>query len=241
LAIRDFNLKLADAVAAQGDDPALFPIVIGGDCSILLGALAGRRRQGPLSLVHIDGHSDFRHPGNYNAAEMLGSVAGMDLALATGRGERLLTEWPQVDGPLVPDEQVVQIGEREGRNADFVWPDINDTAITRLDVFTARNLCAAEVIERTMAVLAKQPDWPFWIHLDVDVLDQAVMPAVDSPGSPGIDEPDLIDLLRALVKQKLCAGMTVTIYDPDLDPQGECAARIVALLLVVFRHWDGDS
>lgn len=234
-AIRAFNLKLAGTVAALSDDPSAFPVVVGGDCSILLGALAGRRRQGPLSLVHIDGHSDFRHPGNYNAMEVPGAVAGMDLALATGRGEALLAEWPMVPAPLVPDERVVQIGEREGRNADFPWPDINDTAITRLDVFTARDLGPDEVIARTLAVLGKQPDWPFWIHLDVDVLDQAVMPAVDSPGSPGIDEADLIRLLRALLKQRRCAGMTVTIYDPDLDPKDECASRLVTLLRRVFE------
>jgi len=61
------------------------------------------------------------------------------------------------------------------------------------------------------------------------------MPAVDSPGSPGIDEADLIDLLRALAVQKLCAGLTMTIYDLDLDPHRECAARIVALLRRVFE------
>jgi arginase len=94
-AIREFNLKLAETIAAPNDDPSAFPVVVGGDCSILLGALACRRRQGPLSLVHIDGHGDFRHPGNYNAAEVLGAVNGMDLALAAGRGEALLAEWPR--------------------------------------------------------------------------------------------------------------------------------------------------
>jgi arginase len=233
-AIKAFNVKLADAVAALNNDPSVFPVIVGGDCSILLGALAGRRRSGPLSLVHIDGHSDFRHPGNYDAAAVPGAVAGMDLALATGRGAPLLTEWPLVVAPLVPDEQVVQIGERESRDADFPWPDINDTDITRMDVFTVHDLGLAEVIARTMAALGKQRDWPFWVHLDVDVLDQSVMPAVDSPGSPGIDEGNLVRLLRALVSQGLCAGMTVTIYDPDLDPHREHAARLVALLRCVF-------
>jgi arginase len=232
--IKAFCLELADAVATLNHDPSAFPVIVGGDCSILLGALAGRRRCGPLSLVHIDGHSDFRHPGNYDAATVPGAVAGMDLALATGRGEPLLTEWPLVMAPLVPDEQVVQIGERESRDADFPWPDINDTAITRIDVFTVHDLGLAEVIARTLAALGKQPDWPFWVHLDVDVLDHSVMPAVDSPGSPGIDEGDLVRLLRALVKQRLCSGMTVTIYDPDLDPHREHAARLVALLRCVF-------
>ncbi|MBM1173763.1 arginase family protein [Microvirga arabica] len=234
-AIRDFNLRLADVVAGLKDDISAFPVVVGGDCSILLGALAGCRRHGPLSLVHVDGHSDFRHPGNYNAAEVLGAVAGMDLALATGRGEALLTEWPMVTSPLVPDEQVVQIGERESRNADFPWPDINGTSITRLDVFAARDLGIAEVATRTYATLQQQPGWPFWIHWDLDVLDQLVMPAVDSPGSPGIDEEDLVTLLRVLVKDQHCAGMTMTIFDPDLDPEGLYAARIVSLVRKVFQ------
>ncbi len=99
--VRAFNLALADLVggaSARGQ----FPLVVGGDCSILLGALAGVRRAGPVSLVHLDGHSDFRHPGNHDPATVLGAVAGMDLALATGRGEVLLTDWPGVTSPLGP-------------------------------------------------------------------------------------------------------------------------------------------
>lgn len=88
-AIRRFNLDLAEIVTGalgQGE----FPLIIGGDCSILLGALVAARRSGAVGLVHFDGHSDFRHPGNYDVNASLGSVAGMDLALATGRGEALL-------------------------------------------------------------------------------------------------------------------------------------------------------
>lgn len=76
LAMRAFNLALASHVAtaaAQGE----FALVVGGDCAILLGALAGARRHGPLSLVHVDGHSDFRHPGNYDPQTTLGAVAVM--------------------------------------------------------------------------------------------------------------------------------------------------------------------
>jgi arginase len=225
--IRAFNGALADIV-----EPVVraqeFPIVIGGDCSILLGALAAVRRVGPLSLVHIDGHSDFRHPGNDTSAT-LGSVGGMDLALATGRGEALLTDWPDVSTPLVSDEQTVQIGERESRDADFAWPDVNDTAITRMDVFTAREIGIETVLLRTREVLDRT-GWPFWIHLDVDVLDQTVMPAVDSPGSPGIDPRALVVLLRSLIEDERCAGLSVTIFDPDLDPAGTYARFLVSLL-----------
>lgn len=235
--VRAFNLALADLV---GDTSARgqFPLVVGGDCSVLLGALAGVRRAGPVSLVHLDGHSDFRHPGNYDPAAVLGAVAGMDLALATGRGEALLTDWPGVTSPLVPDRQVVQIGEREGRDPDFAWSDVNETAITRIDVFAAHQVGPQAVLDRTRTVLDREPGWPFWVHFDVDVLDRAVMPAVDTPGRPGMDPEDVVAILRSLTCALHCCGMTATIFDPDLDPTGDLAVLLVQLLKRVL---DGQA
>lgn len=228
-AIRLFNLALADRVreaSLQGD----FALVIGGDCSILLGALAGARARGPLSLIHIDGHSDFRHPGNYDPNRTLGAVAGMDLALATGRGEALATIWPGCTAPLVTDAQVVQLGERENRNEDFAWPDINHTSITRIDVFEALAIGPQAVVERISKVIDQVPDQGFWVHLDVDVLDQTIMPAVDCPGSPGLAPDDLVKIMTPFVADRRCRGMTVTVFDPELDPDGQYAAVIVAIL-----------
>lgn len=233
-ALRSFNLALADhveAVIAAGGRP----FVVGGDCSVLLGALAGARRYGPVTLIHIDGHSDFRHPGNYDPEASLGAVAGMDLALATGRGEALLTEWPEVDGPLVDDRAVVQIGERENRDADFAWPDVNDTDITRIDVFEARKIGAIGILDRTRHVVDRAGS-DFWIHLDVDVLDEQIMPAVDSPGSPGVDPEQLAVILGDLWKDERFIGLTLTVFDPELDPQGHFAERIVGL----FRQLLGE-
>lgn len=231
-AIRGFNLGLAEVVAGalgRGE----FPLVVGGDCAVLLGALAAARRSGPLALVHVDGHSDFRHPGNYDINASLGSAAGMDLALATGRGEPLLTDWPDITSALVADEQVIQIGERENRDPDFAWPDINSTAMTLIDVFAVRELGAAKVLEKTWTTLTRT-GFPYWVHFDVDALDQAVMPAVDSPGSPGIDPDDLVVILAALVADPRCTGMDMTIFDPDLDPTGELAVLLVSLLGRIF-------
>ena len=227
--MRDFNLALAAAVrdVRRGGE---FVLVIGGDCSILLGALAGARAEGPVSLIHIDGHSDFRHPGNYDVDRNLGAAAGMDLALATGRGEPLATEWPGVDGPLVADADAIQVGERESRDPDFAWPDVRHTAIDTIDVFEALAIGPEGVAARIATVLAAKPDQGFWMHLDVDVLDEAVMPAVDSPGSPGIPPDDLVEIMRPLVADERCRGMTVTVFDPDLDPHGRYAHAIVSLL-----------
>lgn len=240
--IRAFNLGLAVSVAAAMR-AVEFPIVIGGDCSILLGALAGARTVTPVALVHIDGHSDFRHPGNYDPAEILGAVAGMDLALATGRGEALLAEWPGVSPPLVPDEHVIQIGEREGRDPDFAWPDVAATAIAQIDVFSANQMGVAALLARTSGMLDRVA-LPHWVHLDIDVLDQTVMPAVDSPGSPGIAPDDLTVLLGGLLRSPRCIGLDVTVFDPDLDADGACARTIVSIIRDAlgtrFSHHVGD-
>ncbi|RSS72831.1 arginase family protein, partial [Streptomyces sp. WAC05292] len=60
----------------------------------------------------------------------------------------------------------------------------------------------------------------FWVHLDADVLDPSVMPAVDSPDPGGLFPGELADLLRVLIGSPRCVGLNVTIYDPDLDPDG---------------------
>lgn len=227
-AIRRFNEQVADAVDAALRD-RLVPVVVGGDCSILIGCLAGARRHAELALVHLDGHSDFRHPGNYEDFP-LHSAAGMDLALAIGLGDPLMLRWDGIPDPLVPAERAIQIGEREDRDPDWGWEDINDTAITRIDIFELLELGHEQALRRSFAVLDRTPEIPFWLHLDVDILDQAVMPAVDSPGSPGLDHDGLAALLRGFLASPRCIGLDVTIYDPDLDPDGTHARGLVGML-----------
>ncbi len=67
----------------------------------------------------------------------------------------------------------------------------------------------------------------FWLHLDVDVLDAEIMPAVDSPDPDGLTWEELDRILQALVRSPRIAGMELTIFDPDLDPEGSLAATLV--------------
>ena len=65
-------------------DRGRMPIVLGGDCSILIGCALSLRRRGRYGLALLDGHGDFRHPGNSDAVD---AAAGEDLAIVSGRGE----------------------------------------------------------------------------------------------------------------------------------------------------------
>ncbi len=227
-AIRALSLKLGARVS-EALAKRLFPIVIGGDCSILLGCLIGARSLGQAGLIHVDGHSDFYHPGNYDTSKRLGTAAGMDLALVTGRGEPLLTAWPGVDGPLVTDEDALQIGERNALDQDFnkYYGDMRTTRITRVLIQDVQR----DGIDATVARVAK---WigsrglaRTWLHVDLDVLDETELPAVDSPGSPGLGYDDLARLVTGLRQTGSVLGVNFSIYDPDRDPKRIYAPRIV--------------
>jgi arginase len=66
-----------------------------------------------------------------------------------------------------------------------------------------------------------------WLHVDLDVLDEDVMPAVDSPGSPGFDYAQLSALVGTLCASGRVAGADFAIYDPERDPRVRYAAPLV--------------
>jgi len=150
--------------------------------------------------------------------------------MATGRGEALAVDWPGIIGLLLNERDVIQLGERENRDPDFAWPDVNWTDIERIDVFEARNIGSSAVLDKIFQRLALSSDQDFWVHFDVDVLDQEIMPAVDFPVSPGLDVEDLVHILSRCVSDPACLGMTVTVFDPDLDPDSRYAKVIVDIL-----------
>jgi arginase len=227
--VRAFSLSLAEKVAASMRAGEL-PVVLGGDCSVLLGCLLGARWAGGRGLIHVDGHSDFFHPGNYDTAKRLGSAAGMDLALATGRGEPILTQWPKIDGPLVADSDAVQIGDRNAEDPDYYingYGDIVKTAITRFTIQRVNELGVRNVARLAQTHLEKHHLSRVWLHVDLDVLDQSVLDAVDSPGSPGLTAAELSDLIYAFVSKECVAGVDFAIYDPDLDPNRRYPSLLV--------------
>ena len=179
--------------------------------------------------MHIDGHSDFFHPGNYDSAKRLGSAAGMDLALASGRGELLLTDWPEIGKPLASDADIIQLGERDAESSSFkdYYGDIIRTEITQ---FTIQRILADGVDDTARRIIAKLEARGLdkvWLHVDLDVLDQSVMPAVDSPGSPGFSYAQLAGLVRVLCASGRIIGTNFTIYDPERDPEARYASPLV--------------
>ncbi|MET8828570.1 arginase family protein [Streptomyces sp. NPDC004610] len=228
--IADYSVRLADAVGAVLDD-GLFPLVLGGDCSILLGNLLALRRRGRHGLLFLDGHTDFYQP----EAEPVGEVSSMELALATGRGPRVLTD---LEGrrPLVADGDVVALGFRdEAETAVFGMQPLPDELLA-LDLHTVREIGAAGAAREALGALTGDGGSEgFWVHLDADVLDDAVMPAVDYRLSGGLAWQELDSVLGAAVADPGARGMSVTIFNPRLDPDGSIALRLVECVVGAFE------
>jgi arginase len=64
--------------------------------------------------------------------------------------------------------------------------------------------------------------------VDVDVLDPGVLPAVDSPDPGGLTSDELTTLLALLAPG--ATGAQVTVFDPDLDPDGRYAATLTQVV-----------
>jgi hypothetical protein len=115
--------------------------------------------------------------------------------------------------------------------------DRNAEAIALFSIALADRVCA--LVEQQAAVQAlgtvASATQGFWIHLDVDVVDSSEMAAVDSPEPNGVPFRTLTQLLTQLVASPFCAGLEVTIYDPDLDPTGACADQLRQCLSDALR------
>jgi arginase len=213
-----------------------FPLVVGGECSDLLGGVLGLRRSGGRGLVHIDGHSDFLTPEVYPPDRPLQSAAGMDLALATGRGPKLLTNWPRIHGPLVADSDAFQLGERYAKPGEPRSPLLEGTGVAQITVQDARKMGLAHVTTRIVRWLADRRITAAWLHIDVDVLDASVMAAVDSPGTPGLAFEELAELVGDLLQTGRIGGADIAIYDPALDPQRRAGRRLARSLGSAFAR-----
>ena len=223
--IARFSSALADAVGeviAAGDRP----FVLGGDCSILLGSLLALRRRGRYGLLFVDGHADFYQP----EANPNGEAASMDPAFATGRGPAVLANL-EGRGPLVRDENVVAFAFRDEGEQRHYGSQPLAPAIHALDVSAVRRMGIAAAAAEALRYLTRRDLDGFFLHVDADVLDDAIMPAVDYRLPGGLSAVELRHVLRAAAASGRLAGLEVTIYNPALDHDGS-AGRLLANALV---------
>src|SRR5688572_30559216 len=167
-ALVEASTALADVIRPVVDGDEL-PLVIGGDCTLLIGVAAGHRQEGiEPALWFADGHADY-HDGDSSPT---GEAADMDLAILHGDGPDGLADLGGLR-PLVAPEQTVILGHRRPELDEEVAAELARVPeeVPRVDATRIRghgpDRVAQETIERTTG--------PAWLHLDLDVLDAAAL------------------------------------------------------------------
>lgn len=228
--IREFSLRLAAEVEAAIKRDC-FPLVLGGDCSILLGNLLALKRLGRYGLFFLDGHADFYLPEQSES----GAVAGMDLAFATGRGDCILSD---IDGknPLVREEDVIVFGFRDAEEAARLeMPKLSETRMSLYGLPQIRKLKAKSAALEAVQKLQRENLDGFWIHVDADVLNDSIMPAVDSRQPDGLSYQEFVEVLKVLLASDWAVGMHVGIFDPEMDANGSIANYFTRAVVESFK------
>ncbi|HZH94910.1 MAG TPA: arginase family protein, partial [Flavisolibacter sp.] len=162
----------------------------------------------------LDGHTDFMLP----ALSHTGGAAGMDLAVVTGHGHDKLTN---IDGqkPYFKEEYVWCVGNRDYE--EWYVKAITDSNITYISLDILRQDGIKKCIANFLQMIKTKKLDGFWIHIDVDVLNDTIMPAVDSRQPDGLEYEEFNEILNLLLADSKATGLEITILDPDLDPSGK--------------------
>jgi arginase len=199
-------------------------LVLGGDCVQTVAILAGARRYyKQFSLLWFDRDADLNTP----ASTPSGRLDGMALAGVIGKGSpELVRFWGEP--PLVrePDTLIYGLVRVDPPEQEF---------LTRSPM---RHVYAADIQLKGAAVAAQSAlsqlhadAREFMLHLDLDVIAQEEFPAVNVPDSGGLTYADVQTSLAEFVKHKNLLGLDVGQYNPDKDPDGSGAKKVVDLLV----------
>ncbi len=194
-----------------------FPLLLGGDCSMLVGVLtAFAQMDKKIGLVFLDGHADFHSP----QSSPEGDPADMELAIISGRGPEKIT---RIAGkyPLLREEDIVVYGIR-------AWDQIAESHIPVYDRKRMADLGITRSVQKGLEPLV-QKDLPLWVHFDVDALDPKFMPVMfPEPGGLTFEETE--KFLELVWTSGQVVGMSVACYHPRLDPNGSAGKRLAALI-----------
>jgi arginase len=202
---------------------ARLPLLLGGDCPVLLGALAaGRDRGGTPGLLLVDGHEDAWPPERSDTGEASDSEVGIALGHVAGLPAPL-----DELVPLLTVEAVAMLGPRDRRELDENGVEsLHEAVALFCDDVAVRASGAATAAREATATLAGASD-SFWLHVDLDVLRTEDFPAADYLQPGGLTWQELVDIAALALANPRCFGCSVVIYNPELDPDRSSAARIL--------------
>ena len=186
------HLKRAEQVVRQILEAGAMPIILGGDHGIPIPVLRAFEGRGPITLVQIDQHIDWRD-------EVNGVREGLSSPI------RRASEMPHIG-------EIFQIGLRATGSA-------RTEEVEAARAYGAHLITAYELHDVGMdAILARIPDGGrYYITVDMDGMDPSIAPAVAAPCPGGVTFVQARKLIHGLVKKGRVVGMDVVEITPATD------------------------
>jgi arginase len=201
------------------------PFLVGGCCTLLPGALSGARDAlGAVGLAYLDGHLDL-YDGRTSTT---GEPADMPISVITGNGP---AAWSvDIGAPLVGPGQLALLGQRDRDEAAGYGSILPEDAGLDPELTPAglreQGIAAAGAAARDQLIGSAGR---YWVHLDVDVLDEQAFPATDYLMPGGLSRDELTGLMGPLLASPALAGLSLACYNPAKDPAGDGARYLVGL------------
>jgi len=212
--------QVADAVASAVERE-LIPIVLGGDCTITLGVVAGLLRHQPdLGLIYFDGDADLTTPETTRS----GIFDSMGVAHLIGAGDPDLAHiGPRF--PLLEQDRIILFGFHPYE----IEPDesrvLASSPMAKYPV-TSMDGRPVELAAQARARLEERAR-AIAVHFDVDVMDSAEIPLADWPHYDALSFGDAMRCLSVFVGSPKLAALVVTEINPDHDPDGLLVRQFV--------------
>jgi arginase len=190
---------------------------------------AAVKGMGRYGLFFIDGHHDFVLP-QFSETK---AAAGMDLALVSGNGPDKLTNLDSLK-PHIAEQDIFAVGNRYLQE-DYV-DLITNSSINYHDLHGLRQAGIENITKKFLEKVKIANLDGYWIYLDVDVLDNELMPCVDSPQPGSLSYKELNLMVQLLLQSSAVKGMDITILDPDLDPKGAYTKKLINELFTQISY-----
>jgi arginase len=215
------DLKVHTEVAIKS---GALVLVLGGDCAQSIGLLTGARRYYKhINLLWFDRDADLNTP----ASTPSGRIDGMVVAHIIGRGApELVRFWGET--PLVREPDVTLFGITRLDPPEQEFLSKSPLRHVSAEDIAAKGASAAAAEALT---LAHADTREFVLHLDLDVIAQEDFPPVNVPASGGLSLDDVRGALREFARSNNLLGLDVAQYNPDKDPGGTNAKKIVDLIV----------
>lgn len=211
-----------EEISSKGD----FPLVLGGDHSIVLGTLAGlaasaKKENKKIGVLYVDAHGDF----NDTNTSPTGNIHGECLAASAGLGLPELTNL-YFEGQKVDPHNICFVGCRDLDPGEKVL--MKKAGVTVFTMSDVDRQGFSEIVKKVLKFFETHADW-IHVSFDMDVLDPMYAPGTGIPLPGGLTNREALLLMEEMASIGKVKSAEIVEVNPILDVRNQTAILAVSL------------